>query len=286
MTRPALPDFELPDLRFVEVDALVTHEQHDEQRSRPLIDVLRSDGVLKNPPIVAPLDAESPGDPRFVVLDGANRATAGRLAGLPHMVVQVVDYYDPALRLSIWNHALVAFPSESIERLLAELPGLIQHSDDPVHARAVLARRDAFAIMDVGDRSFTLHGGNDLHLRNAVLNRVVDSYRHQTRYHRVITESLAEAQNHFPEVTALVVFPHFQRAEILELAQCGARLPAGITRHVIPWRALRVNVPIEQLADRSRDAAAKTAWLREWLEDQVLARKVRYYEESTVVFDE
>lgn len=286
MARPALPDFELPDLRFVEVERLVAHEQHDEQRSRPLIEVMKSDGVLRNPPVVAPLATETPDDPRYVVLDGANRATAARLAGLPHMVVQVVDYYDPALRLSIWNHALVAFPPESIEHLLAEMPGLIRHSDDPVHARAVLARRDAFAVIDIGDRAFTLHGGSDLYLRNAVLNRVVDSYRHQTRYHRVITESLADAQQHFPEVTALVVFPHFQRAEILELAQCGARLPAGITRHVIPWRALRVNVPLEQLADPARDAARKTEWLREWLQDKALARNVRFYEESTVLFDE
>jgi len=278
---PGLPDFELPDLRFVEVERLVPHEQHDEQRSQPLVEVMRSDGVLRNPPVVAPL-----GDGRFVVLDGANRSTAAKLAGLPHLVVQVVDYHDPDLRLSIWNHALLAFPSDAIEKLLDELPDLVRDTDDPVHARAVLARRDAFAVIDVGDRALTLHGSDDLEQRNRVLNRVVDSYRHRTGYHRVITESLADAQKHFPEVTALVVFPHFQRAEIFELAQCGARLPAGITRHVIPWRALRINVPLERMADRNQDAAEKTRWLRGWLEQKVNARKVRFYEESTVLFDE
>jgi hypothetical protein len=276
-----LPDFELPDLRFIEVERLVPHEQHDEQRSQPLVAVMRSDGVLRNPPVVAPLD-----DGRFVVLDGANRSTAARLAGLPHLVVQVVDYYNPDLRLSIWNHALLAFPSDSIEELLEELPDLVSSSDDPVHARAVLARRDAFAVIDIGDRALTLDAGSDLELRNRVLNRVVDSYRNRTSYHRVITESLAEARQHFPEVTALVVFPHFQRAEILELAQCGAKLPAGITRHVIPWRALRINVPLERMADRTQAAEEKTRWLIGWLKEKVIARRVRFYEESTVLFDE
>jgi hypothetical protein len=102
----------------------------------------------------------------------------------------------------------------------------------------------------------------------------------------VITDSLAEARQHFPEVTALVVFPHFQRAEILELAQCGAKLPAGITRHVIPWRALRINVPLERMADTTQDAETKTRWLLGWLKEKVIARKVRFYEESTVLFDE
>jgi len=278
---PGLPDFELPDLRFVEVERLVPHEQHDEQRSQPLVAVMRSDGVLRNPPVVAPLE-----DGRFVVLDGANRSTAAKLAGLPHLVVQVVDYHDPELRLSIWNHALLSFPSDAIEELLDELPDLVRDTDDPVHARAVLARRDAFAVIDIGDRALTLDAGSDLEQRNRVLNHVVDSYRHRTSYHRVITESLVEARQHFPEVTALVVFPHFQRAEILELAQCGAKLPAGITRHVIPWRALRINVPLERMADRTQDAETKTRWLLGWLKEKVIARKVRFYEESTVLFDE
>jgi hypothetical protein len=280
------PDFELPDLRIVDVDRLVPHEQHDDSRSLPLVDALRKAGVLKNPPIVTPLAPHDPNERRFVVLDGANRSTAARLANLPHILVQVVRYDDPGVRLTTWHHALVSYPDDAVEKLLSGMPGLVQHSDDPLHARATLARREAFAIIETGSRCFTLHGAGDVRQQNELLNRVVDSYRGRTRFHRVVSEFLADAQEHFPSVTALVVFPHFQRAEILELAMSGARLPAGITRHLIPWRALRVNVPIEQLADPGRSAEAKTEWLREWLQEKVLARSVRFYEESTVLFDE
>ncbi len=44
--------FHVPDLRFVPVQALLPHERHDPQRSRPLIVRLRESGVLSNPPVV------------------------------------------------------------------------------------------------------------------------------------------------------------------------------------------------------------------------------------------
>src|SRR5207253_9396 len=61
---------ETPDLRIVRLDRLVEHEYNDEQRTTPLAQRLKVEGLLKNPPIVAPL--EDGDDPRYVVLDGAN----------------------------------------------------------------------------------------------------------------------------------------------------------------------------------------------------------------------
>lgn len=284
MSTEDAPRLHLPDLRFVPVEALIPHEQHDPQRSGPLGERLRRDGMLRNPPIVTPLPPE---EDRFVVLDGANRATAAQAAGLPHIVVQVVRYEDPGLKLTTWHHALIDQPAEAFEQSLRAIAGLTGVATDFRHARAVLARREAIALVALpGARALTLHGDGELHQRNAVLNALVDAYRSRIRFHRVASDLLAEAQAEHPEVTALVVFPHFEPAEVLELATSGARLPAGITRHLIPWRALRVNVPIERLADTSQSAEAKTEWLHDWLQEKVLARQVRYYEESTVLFDE
>ena len=159
----------LPDLRFVSVDSLVPHEQHDVQRSEPLTQRIREQGILRNPPIVAPI----PGDPegRLVVLDGANRVTALRAARLPHVVVQVVTYEDPQIRLSTWHHALVGFSQAKLEKLFGTLKGLERHPTDVPHARAVLARREAIAYVAYGPgQVFTLHGGPDLHQNNALLN--------------------------------------------------------------------------------------------------------------------
>jgi hypothetical protein len=284
MSMDDAPELRLPDLRFVPVEALIPHEQHDLHRSAPLVRRLREQGVLRNPPIVTPL---APDDERFVVLDGANRATAAREAGLPHLVVQVVRYEDPGIRLTTWHHALGGLPMDEFERALGAVEGLACLQTDLRHARAVLARREALAFVALPDhQAITLHGGGELRERNAVLNAVVDAYRARAHFYRVTSDSLTDARAGHPEVTALVVFPHFEPDEVLELATSGARLPAGITRHLIPWRALRINVPIERLADASQGAAEKNRWLEEWLREKVGQRQVRFYQESTVLFDE
>ena len=278
------PRMRMPDLRFVAVESLIPHEQHDEQRSGPLVQRLREQGVLRNPPVVAAL---APDDPRFVVLDGANRATAARAAGLPHLLVQVVRYEDPHVRLTTWHHALVALPAHQFEDALGSIAGLECVPADLRHAHAVLARREAIAfVAHEADRAFTLHGGADLHGRNALLNAVVETYRTRVGFHRVGCVSLSEAQAEHPGVTALVVFPHYDPAEVLELATSGARLPAGITRHLVAWRALRVNMPLDRLSDTARTLEDKNRWLEEWLREKVQQRQVRFYQESTVMFDE
>jgi L-serine kinase (ATP) / ParB family transcriptional regulator, heme-responsive regulator len=280
-----LSDPRLPELRFVSVDSLVPHEQHDEQRMQPLVRKLREQGVLKNPPIVAPLPGD--GEARYVVLDGANRATAARAAGLPHIVVQVVKYDDPGVELSTWYHALAGFPHAELAAALARVPGLELHPESLPHARAVLARREALAYVVCGDGCVdTLHGGGDLGQRNALLNAVVNTYRNATRFYRVVSDSLPAAQSRHPDVTGLVVFPHFEPDEVIELATSGARLPAGITRHLVRWRALRVNIPLERLAESSQSTELKNQWLADWLAERLTQRQVRFYEESTVLFDE
>ena len=196
-------------------------------------------------------------------------------------------YEDPGIHLTTWHHALAATPPAELERALGVVEGLACLDTDLRHARAVLARREAIAFVALPERrAITLHGDGELERRNAVLNAVVDSYRVRTRFYRVADDSLGDAQAEHADVTALIVFPHFEPAEVLELATSGARLPAGITRHVIPWRALRLNVPLERLADRTETLAAKNRWLEEWLYEKVHQRQVRFYQESTVMFDE
>ncbi|HTM58031.1 MAG TPA: hypothetical protein VL123_06420 [Candidatus Udaeobacter sp.] len=277
----------MPDLRFVQVDALIPHERPDEQRMKPLVRKLRDQGVLKNPPIVAPLELE-PGQPeRFVILDGANRAMAARAANLPHLVVQVVRYGDAGVELSTWYHALVGFPHDELGLKLAKIPGLECHSETLPHARAVLARRESLAYVVCGDGGVdTLCGGTDLASRNDLLNAVVDSYRGDTRFLRVTSDSLESAQSRHPDVTALVVFPHFEPDEVIELATSGARLPAGITRHLVRWRALRLCIPLDRLADDQQSLETKNQWLREWVQEKLRQRQVRFYQEPTVLFDE
>jgi hypothetical protein len=279
-------EFLLPDLRFVAVEQLVPHERHDERRMTPLVKRIREQAMLKNPPIATPLPGPGGGE-RFVVLDGANRVAAVRAAGLPHLVVQVVRYQSPYVELRTWYHALGETTREQFEAAAARIPGLECREEDPLHARALLARREVLATVAFRDRGvLTFAGGHDLAEHNNLLNAIVDVYRDRRRFYRMSTDSLDAAAMRYPEVTALVVFPHFEPAEILELATRGEHLPAGITRHLIRWRALRINLALDQLADDEHPLDEKNRWLHEWLHEKLAMRQVRFYEESTVLFDE
>lgn len=285
--RPARhDDFRLPDLRFVPTAAVIPHEQHDPQRLEPLVRGFREQGVLRNPPIVAPLpDSGIEWSTRYMVLDGANRSTAAREAGLPHILVQLVEYDSPHVVLGTWHHALSQIDREDWEQHCHRIAGLECHSETVLHAQALLARRQVLAYAAFADgTASTFRGGRTLEEHNRLLNTLVDTYNHRVRFYRTSTESFEVALDRHPDVTALMVFPHFQPAEVLELAGSGARLPAGITRHMIRWRALRINVPLEIMADENQTLEQKNAWLRKWIDDRW--RQVRFYEESTVVFDE
>ena len=280
-------EFRLPDLRFVPTEAVYPHEYHDLQRTQPLVARLKESGTLKNPPIVTQVGDGMRVEPRYVVLDGANRSTAARAAGWPHLLAQVVRYEEPGVELHTWYHALTADAREVLERGLATIAGLEFRHEDRLHARAMLARREALACVVLNDGDVIVaHGGTTLRERNELLNSLVHLYQDRVPYTRVTSDSLTHARREHPEVQALVIFPRFDPAEVIDLASSGEFLPAGITRHLIRGRALRVNIPIQMCADPNLTLDEKNAWLGLWTAERLLHREVRVYQEPTVLYDE
>jgi hypothetical protein len=272
-----------PDLRIVATSHLVPHELHDDQRAGPLIERLKQDGILKNPPIVTPMT----NDPsRYVILDGANRVLAFQVLNIPYMLVQAVPYEQPYVNLQTWHHAIVGMKSDDLVSRFASLPDLAVTESDILHARAALERRDALAYYLLADgQAFTLIGGYDLRKRTHLLRSIVDTYMTSGRLHRVSTDQRDELLSMFPNMTAAVVFPHYQPVEILDLAQSGLRVPPGITRHIINGRALRLNYPIDRLM-ASESLERKNADLTAWIQAKFEQRGVRFYAEATYLFDE
>ncbi|TMJ10820.1 MAG: hypothetical protein E6H02_07565 [Bacillati bacterium ANGP1] len=82
-----------------------------------------------------------------------------------------------------------------------------------------------------------------------------------------------------------MIFPPIDKADILHLVAGGGRLPAGITRHLVSGRVLRLNVPLEWLQS-PETVAAKQCRLDAMAEARWQAHGVRYYAEATYLFDE
>jgi L-serine kinase (ATP) / ParB family transcriptional regulator, heme-responsive regulator len=271
----------MPVLRVFEIGRLLLHEEPDLGRVRRLQDALRRDGVLRNPPIVAPLP-----EGMAAVLDGANRVTALREAGIPHAVVQVVEYGRSEITLSSWRHYVREDEPESLRDRVADLPGIhAAELRDPLEAVARLAHREGAAAVIDARGGTLLGGGADPVGAAEMLNRIVALYRGQGRIYRIEGGDDLDALAADYGRGTLVVFRTFEKADILLIAARGGRLPTGITRHIIPGRALRVNAPLDWLAGPS-DAAAKQVRLDASLRQRWLDHGVRHYAESTFLFDE
>ena len=270
---------DLPDLRVLGLDHLVLHEDADERRVAALVRAVGLAGVIKNPPVVAPL----PGD-RFVVLDGANRVSAMRQLGSRDVVVQVVDY--DAVALSTWSHLVVDVDAAELLAAIRAVPGLEVRPSTLEAARRALGARESLAyLIEPAGAVHDLRGGDGLAGGAALLRQAVATYKGRAHIHRIQTDDMTALQGLYSDIAALVVFPALARADILALAAQHAHLPSGITRHVIPRRALRVNLDLDFLWSEAT-LAEKNRWLAEWTRHKRQASEIRFYEESTFLYDE
>jgi hypothetical protein len=270
-----------PDLRIVPLERCVLHEQTDEERVARLIARIDAEGWLRNPPILG----RHAGLDTLIVLDGATRVTALQALGAPHILAQVVDYDDDEIELHTWSHVLSGITLDALERALADETLIRERRCDSQAAEAALHRRETLAYLaDRGGRCVALGTSEDMVSQAAALRRLFGAYAGRAQIARVApAEWRARLSADAAEVA--VVFPIHTKEDLVALAQANAVLPAGITRHVIPGRALRVNAPLALLRD-TRPLVEKQAWLDTWLHERRAERGVRYYAEPTFLFDE
>jgi hypothetical protein len=275
-----------PDLRILPIDLLVEHEYNDVQRTAPLAKRLEQEGLLKNPPVVTPSGED---DPRYVVLDGANRVTALHMLKYPHILAQVVVYEQPQVTLTTWHHVIECMDPKSLTAELSALEDIDLILTDRLRARAGLARREYLMYVIRADGEVfaarTKIPKRAVHDQNRLLNAMVNTYKDRCALHRVMTEDLDAVKEIYPQLAGLVIFPQYDTSEVLELAQDGELLPAGLTRHLIQGRALRINYPLSEL--KSGDSLEeKNARLKAWLVKKLATKEVRFYGETTYLFDE
>ncbi|MBN1147449.1 MAG: hypothetical protein JXA78_09345 [Anaerolineales bacterium] len=272
----------LPSLRMLPTALLIPHEDYDPRRAEKLSRRILEEGLLKNPPVVAAI----PGTERFVVLDGANRTMAFQAAGIPHIVAQLVSYDDPGVILDTWYHVVSNMALEDFEQALLEVAGMRLHACELEQARRALevGQAAAYIVCDSGVRQVIPTGDRNLSALQ-LLKDVVATYRGKADIFRASNDIWEIQKPFYPKIMALVVFPRLKPADILSAAANGEKVPSGITRHVIPTRALNINIPIGILmADWSLER--KRAWLDEWWMERMAANAIRYYAESTFSFNE
>ena len=272
-----------PDIRLVPVKNLVPHEFEDPQRSKRLVERINTDGILQNPIIVRPLDDEGQ---EFVVLDGANRTNALRTMGVQHALVQVIAIDDPGLNLTTWNHVVSGISSHELmnrmklsSNLLLDLGQVEDVFVDDEYLPVVQIHLSEVEVFN----SYTSNDGPAK--RIMAINQLVDTIKKDAVIHRTHINDMKVIKEIYEDVAAMLVFCDLSLVDISRTVRSGQLLPAGITRFTVSPRALRVNYPLRELKS-STPISEKNGKLKQWINALFSKKRIRIYNETTIMFDE
>lgn len=272
----------LPNLRILPIESVILHEDHDNQRTLPLVEKLRAQGILRNPPILMSLND---GTDRYMALDGANRVTSLREMEFPHIVAQVVQANDPHVNLQTWNHVVWGMSAKTLTASLHKVKGIElvkvnthKSLDAPKYVpMQVRFPNGSFFIMK--------ETPSDLATHIQTMHKVVNAYKARASLDRTSQTLVESFKKIYPDLTALVIFPHFKIKTVLKLASQNILLPTGITRFTVSPRALHLNYPLHELSS-GKPIEYKQQYLKQWVEERVKKKGVRLYSEATFLFDE
>jgi hypothetical protein len=195
----------LPTLQILETASLIPHEWHDDQRAKPLVERLRASGVLRNPPIVTPF---TDGSDRYMVLDGANRSTAFRQMGLPHILAQVVPADDPGLGLHTWNHVLWNWDPAKFFDAISSIEGTTVRDIDPTLKRpqSRWPQKTLVWVQTPDGRAHIVRSQpGDLAGRSRKLVEVAKTYMANAVIDRTTAQQVSELDGKYENLTAIVV---------------------------------------------------------------------------------
>ncbi|MEW6610847.1 MAG: hypothetical protein AB1352_04475 [Patescibacteria group bacterium] len=272
---------QMPHLKVVPTKQVILHEYFDTKRTVALKKKIITSGKWKDPPIVTQLL-----DGRFMVLDGANRTTSMKALGIPHMLAQVVDYFDPSIQLRSWNH-VVRTPLERLVKLLRNGNTLDLTPLRDIKAKRMLAQRKILAFLcDRKGNAYALPLQKSPKAALELLNTLVRCYEGKSVIHRT-EEATHKAFHGFDKrMRTLIVFPSLTKLGVLNAIARGQFLPSGISRHLILKRALRVYLPLSVLKSRRLSIRQKQAKADKLIQDLYEQGKVRFYPEGIYLFDE
>ena len=272
---------ELPELKIIPIEQIIFHEEPDIERSASLEIFLQKEGRLKNPPVVAYYRDST----HYILLDGANRITALKKLNIKDVLVQKIDMFDSDLLLLHWHHAIEKFTKQEFLEKLNMIKGIVVEQC----SQKKLSRQDDNSLLcqiQFADESiFNILTNSDLFQSVNLLNKLTAIYKGFAYMDRVSYANIEHLKMHYANFCAVVLFKKITKEELIQIIQKDLKLPSGITRIILPKRALRLNVPLDILRFDA-PVEEKNHWLQERINLQVKDKSIRFYYESTFLFDE
>lgn len=255
-----------PVLRVVPLERIRRHEEIDPLRVARLEKRIGAEGIQVNPMVCV----ETPsGD--LVLLDGATRTETLKAIGLEHAVVQIVA--PEAVDLGTWHHVVRRCTPEELLAAVMDVPGLAleeSYGTPSIHPN----RGPSRLVQGTGDFSL-----------NATLSALVATYNGRWQVTRTTDPHREHVAANYPGWAAVVEFPAVTVEYVMSAAVGDDLLPAGITRFLVPERALRLNIPLD-LLEPGRETSAVQRSLDRILEERASDGRIRRYEGPVYILDD
>jgi len=224
-----------------------------------------------------------------VILDGMHRCGSLKLLKCRFAPCCLVDYDNPQIKVSSWFRIFAAEQAEPLVR------DLLEESKTPyVEQRMSIAdaRLDPrTVIFTTNGNSYRLEKPSDpIELTNTavVLERAMSARGYHVNY---LSEGAAFQKLNSGNEAVVIAVPVFTKQQIRKFGVEGLLLPHKVTRHTMPSRPLRMNVPLRMLMQENTTQSEADQELRALLSTRRVERKPpgsvvdgRRYEEELLVF--
>jgi len=224
-------------LSLVDIDALKPHEEVIEASVRALSNDMQTEGLVRDPLIV---DQEDD-----VILDGMHRFNSLKALKCRFAPCCLLNYDSPQIKIGSWFRVYVVNDPTGLADKLLSGTGLKFSTHEATVGK--MSYNPHTILLTGNGVEYSLPESLDLleQTRTAVrLEKTMTAKGHNVDYlsEIVAMEHLKSGSGNF-----VICLPIFTKQQIREFGLQNRLLPYKVTRHVIPSRPMRIDVPLELL---------------------------------------
>ncbi len=268
-------------LNIFKIKDIKLHETTETNRLRNIFDRISNSKHLMNPVIVGQYNDE------LILIDGANRLSTLREIGCKLIIAQLTDYKDRKIKLRNWNHLVYDIGIDDVKDFCDKNKFKYKETTYKEGKNFLKNNLNSILISDISCGKpllITLPKKFDDTIQR--LNDFTKFYFNVHNFDRSEEEiTFSDLCKYSRRKGVLVEFFKFKKEQIVKIANSKAKLPAGISRHILDTRVLHVRYEISKLKD-DKDIEVKREDLNKYLISKIDTNKVRQYRESVIVFDE
>lgn len=262
-------------LELLKLEGVLLHEECEDNRYMKLAERLRKEGFLSNPLIVGKAGR------KYILLDGANRYQALKINGAKLLLAQVVDYRSDDVKLRTWNHFVAGMTENDLLNYVRREEIKIKrwNGTDKLNIKSI-------GVVISSSNKYKLELGQHFTSTLNFMCRFSKYYENHFSYSRIDGDiSMRKLSGLFNEPGIFFIYPRFGKEHIEHIATMRQKLPAGITKHMIPNRVLKIKYSLADLMTEG-DLSNKNEELEKLVNSKISEKKVRLYKEPVLMFDE